>query len=181
MCSLNHTLVPSVAPPTSRASFSNIKGIILQFYSQLWFNEPVKWSPTKCGWRKFIALSISGSSYWQSCVTSLEQCHLSKHHEFSEFAFMEKQHFCTFWPRWHNLPSLFSKLENHRDSPVCQGSTLQCTVWNMTSPSVVSLKVSDVPSNRASQNVSWGQGPTRQSCHLKPQPWKNSRVRCPRK
>ena len=102
MCSLNHTLVPSVAPPTCRASFSNIKGIILQFYSQLWFNEPVKWSPTKCGWRKFIALSVSGSSYWQSCVTSLEPCHLSKHHEFSEFAFVEKQHFCTFWPRWHN-------------------------------------------------------------------------------
>ena len=161
MCSLNHTLVPSVAPPTCRASFSNIKGIILQFYSQLWFNEPVKWSPTKCGWRKFIALSISGSSYWQSCVTSLEQCHLSKHHEFSEFAFMEKQHFCTFWPRWHNLPSLGFMLDPWIFKP---------RVWNMTSPSlmasVVSLKVSDVPSNRASRNVRRGQGAARQNCHL---------------
>ena len=40
----------------------------------------------------------------------------------------------------------------------------------MTSPSlmasVVSLKVSDVPSNRASRNVRRGQGAARQNCHL---------------
>ena len=42
-------------------------------------------------------------------VTSQEWCHLTKHHETSKLAPEEKQHICTFSPRWHRPPTLSLK------------------------------------------------------------------------
>ena len=58
-------------------------------------------------------------------------CLLTKHHEFSKLAsFSEKQHFCTFWPRWHNLPAPRSNA-NLKPLDLTQGQSLtECETWH---------------------------------------------------